>query len=85
MLGPRASKFNPAPLTLRRWTPRAWRKTAMSTEMVRDMQRDKRCQWSGETEQSRGLWADVHTCRTAMAMRQTGVGDLDTEFSVSGW
>lgn len=45
----------------------------------------QRCQWSGEREQSRGLWADAHTCRTAMAMRQTGVGDLDTEFSVSGW
>lgn len=83
MLGPGASKFNPAPLTLRRWTPRAWRKTAMSTETVRDMQRDRDV--SGVERENRGLWADAHTCRTAMAMRQTGVGDLDTEFSVSGW
>lgn len=46
--------------------------------------RRQRCQWSQEGEQNRGLWADARTCRTAMAMMQTDVSDLGTEFSASG-
>lgn len=41
VLGPRTSKFNPAPLRLRRWTRRALRKTELSTETVRDTQGDR--------------------------------------------
>lgn len=54
-------------------------------EKDRDVHRD-RCKETemsverGGGAQSRGLWADAPTCRTAMAMIQAGVGEPGTEF-----